>query len=378
MPAVLDGKGEANLKKPVLLLIALFFAFPALAQPADWQKVWDATLTAAKKEGKVVIIGSPDPVMRKEVIPAFQARYPGINIEYIATASSGQAASRVRLERAAGIYSTDVYLSGPDTSYNVLYPEKMIDPLKPLMILPEVTNDANWKHGSLWFMDPEEQYVLRLYNTLQSSIFFNADRIKPEEMRTAQDLLNPKWRGKIVTDPPTNPTGTGGNQAASIYSQLGPEFVKKLYVDQKPVISSDRRQVTDWLARGTQYICLTCRIDDIAPMQKDGFNIVQVYELEGLSNRLVASPFLVTIANKAPNPNAARVFINWLATKEGIEIYSRGYGAASLRADADESFLDPLLVPRPDVTYPDDADPKWRSVEKVALGEKIKVLLSGE
>ena len=370
--------GGFIVRKFVPFLLALVFAPTVMAQTADWQKVWNTTLAAAKKEGKVVIIGSPDPVMRKEVIPAFQARYDGIKIEYIATASSGQAVSRVRLERAAGIYSIDVYLSGPDTSYNVLYPEKLIDPIKPLMILPEVTESANWKRGALWYMDPEEQYVLRLYNTLQSSIFYNGDKIKAEEMRTAQDLLNPKWRGKIVTDAPTSATGTGGNQAASIYSQLGPDFVKKLYVDQKPVINSDRRQFTDWLARGTKFICLTCRVDDIAPMQKDGFNIVQVYELEGLQSRLVSSPFLVSFANKAPNPNAARVFINWLATKEGIEIYSRGYGSASLRSDADESFLDQKLVPRPGVSYPDDAAPEWRSVEKVAIGEKIKVLLSGQ
>lgn len=363
------------MKKLVLLLIAMLFVPPALAQTADWRKTWDATLAAAKKEGKVIVIGSPDPVMRKEVIPTFQARYNGIKVEYIATGSSGQAAARVRLERTAGIYTIDVYLAGADTSYNVLYPEKLIDPLKPMLILPEVTEAANWKRGSLWFMDPEEQYVLRLFNTLQSSIFYNGDRVKREELRSAKDLLNPKWRGKIVTEPPTSPSGSGGNQAASIYSQLGPDFVKQLYVDQKPVVSGDRRQFTDWLARGTQYICLTCRIDDIAPLQKDGFNLVQVYELEGLSTRVVSSPFLVTVANKAPNPNAARIFVNWLATKEGVEIYSRGYGAASLRADADESFLDPNIIPRPGVTYPDDASPQWRSKDKLEASAKVKAII---
>jgi ABC-type Fe3+ transport system substrate-binding protein len=253
----------------------------------------------------------------------------------------------------------------------------MIDPLKPLMILPEVTDGANWRRGALWFMDPEEQYVLRLFNTIQSSIFYNGDKVKPAEMRTAQDLLNPKWRGKIVTDPPTNATGTGGNQAANIYSQLGPAFFKKLYVDQKPVFSGDRRQFTDWLARGTQFICLTCRNDDITPLQKDGFNIQQVYGLEGFKNRLSSSPFLLSVANKAPNPNAMRVFVNWMATKEALDIYAKSYGAAALRKDTDVSHLDPRLIPPDDVTYPDDSDPKWRSVEKVEISAKIKEILKG-
>jgi iron(III) transport system substrate-binding protein len=194
-------------------------------------------------------------------------------------------------------------------------------------------------------------------------------------MRTAKDLLNPKWKGKIVTQDPTSKSGSGSNTAASIYSQLGPEFTKTLYVDQKPVISDDRRQMTDWLARGTYPICLTCRADDVRPLQKEGFKILEVFDLEGLQNRMNSSPFLVSVANKAANPNAARVFVNWLAGKEALEIYSRGFGSATLRTDVDESFLDPRAIPKPGVNYPDDADPQWRSVEKIAAGNKVRELL---
>jgi iron(III) transport system substrate-binding protein len=293
------------MKKIAVLLVVMLFAailfptilFPpgALAQSADWQKVWNDTLAAAKKEGKVVIIGSPDPVMRNAVIPAFTARY-GIAVEYIATGSSGQAAARVRVERSSGIYAMDIYLSGPDTQYNVLYTEKMIDPLKPMLILPEVTEAANWKRGEPWFMDPDKQYVLRLFNSLDSLIFINMDYVKLDEMKTAKDLLNPKWRGKIVTEDPASKSGSGSNTSASIYSQLGAEFTKALYIGQKPVVSGDRRQITDWLARGTYPICLTCRADDVRPLQKEGFKIFEIYELEGLKNRMNSSPFLVSVA----------------------------------------------------------------------------------
>ena len=141
--------------KPIMVLLAScllalgVLAPGARAQTADWQKTWEATLAAARGEGKVVIIGSPDPVVRRDIIPAFGKRFPGIDIEYLAVQSSGQAANRVRVERAAGVYSVDVFLSGPDTQYNVLYPEKMIDPLKPLMILPEVVDGANWQRRAM-------------------------------------------------------------------------------------------------------------------------------------------------------------------------------------------------------------------------------------
>src|SRR5713226_2153228 len=97
----------------VLQFLALLAA-PAWAQGKGWVKEWNAPLAAAKKEGSVVVAGSPDPVMRGEIIPKFMSRF-GIPVEFIAGRSS-QIVARVATERSAGIYSIDVYLSGPDTT----------------------------------------------------------------------------------------------------------------------------------------------------------------------------------------------------------------------------------------------------------------------
>jgi iron(III) transport system substrate-binding protein len=357
-----------------LALIFMAFAPGAMAQPAA--RTWDETLAAAKKEGKVVVVGAPDPVMRNEVIPAFMKRY-GIAVEYVA-GRSGNIVERVKVERASGVYSIDAYLPGSDTMFNVLYPEKMIDPLKPLLTQPEVTDPGKWKTGKLWFMDPEQQYVLRLFNSVDSLLFINIDFVKSEEMSDVHHLLDPKWRGKISTEDPLLDSGNGGNTAARFYKQLGPEFVKSLYIDQKPVISRDRRQVADWLARGTQPICLSCRTGDVDRLRQEGFKLLKIYNLKGLVTSVNASPFLVAFANKAPHPNAARVFLNWIAGKEALEIYSRGFDAATLRTDVDESFLDPHLIPDPTIKYPDTADPNWRSAEKLEITKKIEVLLKGK
>jgi iron(III) transport system substrate-binding protein len=362
------------MKRIIGFLAGMLIASSAMAQTADWKKTWDDTLAAAKKEGKVVVVGSPDPVMRSDVIPAFEKRFPGIKVDYLA-GRSADIVERVKLERGSGIYSVDAYLSGPDTQYNILHAEKLIDPLRQYLILPEVTEAKNWKTGKLWFMDRDGAYVLRLFNSVDSLIFINTDFVKPEEMKKATDLLNPKWQGKIATEDATSDRGSGGNTAANIYSQLGGDYFKKLYVDQKVVPSRDRRQLTDWLARGTYPICLTCRTDDVRPLQQEGFKILEVYELEGITGRVNSSPFLLSVANKPAHLNAMKVFVNWLCGKEALEIYSRGFQAATLRTDVDESFLDVRSIPKPGVTYPDDADPKWRSEEKLEHGAKIRALL---
>ncbi|MBA2690000.1 MAG: extracellular solute-binding protein [Burkholderiales bacterium] len=358
--------------KIATLLMLMICTSTSMAQSQDWQKAWNDTVAAAKKEGKVVVAGSPDPVMRNEIIPKFTARF-GIPVDFIA-GKSGQIAGRVRTERSSGIYSIDVFMAGASTTINVLYAEKLIDPLKPLLILPEVTDGTKWKRGKPWFADPDGQYVLMLFSSVDSLIFVNAAYVKPEEMRAAKDLLNPKWKGKIATEDP-NTSGSGSNSSVHFYSQMGADFVKKLYIDQKPAISRDRRQLTDWLARGTYPICLTCRVDDARALQKEGFKLMEIFDLSGMQNRVNSAPFLLTVANKAPHPNAARVFVNWLASKEALEIYSRNYESATLRTDVDESFLDPRTVPRPGVTYPDDTDLKWVSSGRRDAAEKVRELL---
>jgi len=350
----------------IQLMLLLGLALPSLAQEKEWQKEWNQILAAARKEGKVVVASSPDATFRNEIVPKFMARF-GIAVEFLAGRSS-EIAAKVRTERSAELYSVDVFLFGPDTSAKVLYAEKMIDPLRSLLVLPEVVDPTKWKKGNLWFIDPEEKYVLRVFSRTREFFPINTEYVKPEEIGSAKDLLNPKWRGKIATEDPTT-TGRAAAQAALFYLQLGEEFFKRLYIDQKPGVAGERRQTADWLARGIYPICLTCRTEDSDRLRKEGFKILEIFELSDMRPFVNSSPWLLTVANKAPHPNAAQVFINWLASKEGIEIYSRGYSVATLRNDVDESFLDRRFIPRPGVSYFDFDD--WNFTVKE--GERIRL-----
>src|SRR5688572_13772577 len=237
-------------------LLLLASSAVAQAQNPNWQKEWDETLAAGKKEGKVVVLGQPSPAMRNVILPRFTERY-GIEVEHVAARSS-ELTGKLRTERASGVYSIDVFMSNAGTSYGILYGEKFIDPLKPALIHPDVADPKKWKGGELPFADPEKKFVLLMFKSVDSFMVVNRSIVKQDEMRSAKDLLNPKWKGKISTEDPVAGGGSGVGSAGHFYTEMGPEFAKQLYIGQNAVVQRDRRQLSDWLARGSHPICLTC------------------------------------------------------------------------------------------------------------------------
>src|SRR3954469_3937980 len=142
--------------KKLLALALVLWASYASAQTAPSAE-WTQLVANAKKEGKVVIIAPPDPQVRENIPASFKAKY-GITVEYLGGRSSDTAA-RLRTERASGIYSVDAALSGMLTMASIFYTEKMLDPLRPVLLDPEVTDGSKWKSGKLWFIDPDDKYI---------------------------------------------------------------------------------------------------------------------------------------------------------------------------------------------------------------------------
>jgi iron(III) transport system substrate-binding protein len=355
-----------------LLFLSTLGSGGVFAQSADWQKTWDETLAAARKEGKVVVAGPPDAEVRKSLPEAFKNRF-GITMEY-QSARGTDSATKLRAERAAGIYTADATLAGSNTIFTVLFREKMLAPLKPELILPEVTDGTKWKRGSLWFVDPEEQYVLRIFSTVNEAFWVNTSEVKPGDLRKVRDLLDPKWKGKIAFMDPTV-SGTGGNQAANLYALFGKDFVKKLFLDQKTIISRDRRQLTDWLLRGTYPIAFGAEDGELERLRKEGATLNSVYGLEDMPGSLSGGD-QVALFNHAPHPNAARVFVNWIASKEGTELFARALNMVPVRNDIDASaFMPPEVIPKPGVNYFDPYLYEFTVTTKEDARRNIKELL---
>jgi iron(III) transport system substrate-binding protein len=360
------------MRRLICLLTVTMLAPQAMAQFPDGQ-TWEETLAAARGEGKGVVAGPPDTQVRQSLPAAFKARF-GITLEYL-SARSTDAATRLRAERVAGIYTVDAALAGIQTMATVFYREKMLQPLKPLLILPEVADGPHWKSGRLWFTDPEQQYVLRIFNTVTRAFTINTREVRPEDVRVVRDLLDARWKGRISFMDPTV-SGTGSNQAAQLYAQFGEDFIKRLFLDQKPLITRDRRQLTDDLARGTHPIAFGAEDGELQRLRREGLPLIGMFGLKDMQAS-VSSGDEVGAFNHAPHPNAARIFVNWIASRQGTEIFGHALGMVPTRNDTDESVYMPQTIPLSGSDYFDPSSWEFTVTTKEKVRLRMKELLRG-
>ncbi|HLQ33353.1 MAG TPA: extracellular solute-binding protein [Chloroflexota bacterium] len=319
---------------------------------------WDDLVAAAKKEGKVVISGPPDPETRAKLPPAFKDKF-GIELEYLG-GNSSQLAARIESERAANQYSIDASVGGSDTFFGTFLAKKWLDPLKPALVLPDVTDSSKWKAGSVWFRDPDKNTILQLFNTVQPMLTLNLEMMKPSDIPNADALLDPKWKGKLCAyDPSVN--GAGIAIASAIYVAKGEDYATKLYKGQNVALSRDYQQVADWVAQGSYPIAFAATLNYLDKYIKSGVKVAQsgsaeLPELPDSSSALGGGFGDLGIWNRAPHPNAARVFANWIASKEGLTIYSQTQQQVPARTDIDPTWLPSYLVPKPNVKYLDTYD----------------------
>jgi iron(III) transport system substrate-binding protein len=334
---------------------------------------WDQLVAAAQKEGKVVVSGPPDPGASTRIPAAFKQRF-GIDLEYLA-GNSSQLAARVQSERAAGQYTMDVSLSGADTVYGTFIPNGWLEPLRPNLVLPEVLEGRFWRTGEPWFRDPEKRMVMQLFNTATHTLTINTQYVSPDELKDSESLLDPKWQGKIGGyDPSVN--GGGLATASAIYVSKGAEYSARLYQGQKLALSRDYAQIADWVSHGSYPICIPATHQYLIQYYNAGIPLKEM-NLADIPQTTGGGFSLVNLWNNAPHPNAAKVFANWIASKEGTTLYGEIENGAPVRADVEPTWLPPDQLPQPGVEYFDTYDYDYVMKKRLEAREYFAMLFKG-
>lgn len=300
----------------LLLLAVLRPAMTAEAQSA-WQKEWEATLAAAEREGEIGIAGPPGDSFR-EAITGFTKQYPKIKVELLG-GRGGDKVARILRERQANVYGWDLYISGPTSALAAFKPVGALDPLKPALILPEVKNDKEWIGGfDAGWADLEKKIFYAFGGTLAGdNIYVNRDLVSANEIKSARDLLDPKWTGKIIIQDP-RVEGKGLTDILVMSLAYGDELTGKLLRDQKLTVTHDRRQLVEWLVRGRYPIAIGLNEYVLVHFQKQGAgkNIAAVEDPKTIIYWASGSSG-IGLFNRAPHPNAAKIYINWLLSRSG-------------------------------------------------------------
>lgn len=323
--------------RALALGVLLFIALPAAvsAQSGDWKKDWERTLQDAKKEGKIVVGIPARAELRKELEAVFKPKF-GVDVELF-PARGPQNASRIVAEFKAGVKYFDVFIGGTGT-YESMAEDGMVDPMAANWILPEVKEEKYWWGGHIWEDNLKTKRFLYSFiaDAGTGGFWYNTSLVRPEEVRTIDDFLNPKWKGKIGFLDPRTP-GAGQSIWSFFWDLKGEGYLRKL-VQQDLFISRDQRQLADALAKGKLAITF-----GVSFYTLEGFIVASlpIKELPKLKEGAPASngSGVIGVVKGPPHPNAAKLFVNWLLSKEGQELYTKVMHQSTRRLDVDTKWL---------------------------------------
>ena len=275
---------------------------PARAEEPAPGAVAPELVAAAQKEGVVVFYVTLETQVATKIAVAFETKYPGIHVQ-VERNGAERNFQRLAQEYASAIHAADVVESA-DRSHLLLWKQQGI-------LAPYVPADVlRWPAAE---RDPDGTYASDI--AFLVPIAYNAKLVRPEDVpKSYADLLDPRWRGKLVK---AHPGYSGAIMTAtfalsralgwSYYEKLGRQSVMQVQSGTEPPKK---------LALGARAVA----VDGAEPVFlgeiERGAPIKLIYPSEGTP---LVEPG-AGVMKDAPHPNAARLLASFLFSREGQQI----------------------------------------------------------
>ncbi|MEK7214754.1 MAG: extracellular solute-binding protein, partial [Chloroflexota bacterium] len=316
------------------------------SQSPAWQEEWDKLAAAAKAEGALSIVTLVGAGLR-DAVKTFSDAFPGIEIQQQQFASASQAAPKILQEREAGLYTFDIGRLQTLTGLGTLKPKGVWTPLRPLLFRADVTGDQYWQDGfEAGWLDSGKELTYAFGVKVTGFFTVNTDMVKDGEITSFNDLLSPKWKGKIQLEDPRS--GASSAPMTSVRLKLGNEPIRKLYKEQDAAILRDTRLIAENMVRGKYAVSVGLREEILVEFTNQGLG-KNLKNLD-IPEASYYSANNIFVMNRAPHPNAAKLFVNWLLTRDGQDKWVK----ASLEANSRRTDVPPLVpdsAPKPGRTY---------------------------
>jgi ABC-type Fe3+ transport system substrate-binding protein len=336
---------KTSAKTGLLAALLLNLGF-AVSVHGDWKQDWEKTVTAAETEGEVAIYGQSRAGVGKAIL-AFKDAYPKIKINFIG-GSGSDLAKKIMAEKRAGKHLVDLSVGGGGTMVLVYHKAGLLQPLPPLLVLPEVVDQTKWWSKKHLYSDPEGQHVLMAQGDAGSGIgAINTNFIKDTEIQSWWDILAPKYKGRlVVTDPDS--AGNIGNWRFIYYSSdLGPKFIRRLLTETQIAFAENEHQMMDWVGAGKYYMHVLAKFENTENARRQGLPVRQIFSDKEGDTISTGSGHIVAFKN-SPHPNATKVYLNWFLSRDGQLAWQKLTGRNSFRTD----------IPKEMIRYKDEQVPK--------------------
>lgn len=297
-----------------------------LPAPAPQPSGWDAVLAAAKKEGTVTLYN----VLGNQLGDAIKAgmKQYGIDVQFV-TGSGGEMELKVVTEQRAKAYVADVFDSGWNNINNIV---KQGNAQPVTVELPSLAEKGVWRVDPGKFDSTKSAYAFG--TSLTPSVVINTDLVRPGEITSWQDLLDPKWKGKMVMTDPRTGSGPGSSGMGAWLPKLGEDFFKKLATQNVSLLVS-YNPVVDQVTYGDKAGALFPAFSRTVAAIQAGAPIQIVHLKEGVSYYINGVAFI----KNAPHPNAAMVLLNWMFSKEGQAAIGKATNNDTVRSDVPETWV---------------------------------------
>jgi ABC-type Fe3+ transport system substrate-binding protein len=310
---------------PLLLPIAL--SGPANAQA--WKDEWNATVAKAKGQPFNIIVAGEE--AWQIVLAEFSKKF-GIQGQATVMRPS-QAIPRLRAEQGNGQFVWDAWIGGTSNMVNEAVPAGLLSPLEPYFILPEVKDGSNWRSTEHLFGD-SKKHVFTFSNKFEFYVLRNTSVLPNVKFETWADMLNPAFKGKIVSRDVSVPNA-GNFAMATMYGALGPDAIRKLYTEQDVKIYENPQQLEQAIYRGGMAISIGLETFLWDKCRAEGG--CKDVELQRQLGAMISHGF--SVPKNPPNPEAAKLWVNWFLSKEGQASWVKAWashnssGAVSMRKD---------------------------------------------
>jgi iron(III) transport system substrate-binding protein len=295
--------------------LPLAYATPVRAAPPPAEAITPALVAAAAKEGHVTWYTSADLQLAEKVGKAFEQKFSGMHAR-VERAGGERIFSRVAQEYAAGIHVPDAVSTGDAAQFITWKRQGLLAPYVPEDVARHIPSEHRDLDG--------------FYATVRSSlcvIAYNTGLVKREDApKSFADLLDPKWKGKIVKAHPSY-SGTIMTSTYQMVRELGWPYLEKLAQQQVLQIQS-ATDTPKKIVLGERPVMADGNESNVLLLKEAGGPIEVVYATEG-------SPSIVqpsAVFSAAPHPNAARLFQNYLFTVEAQELFVNMGGLRSLHS----------------------------------------------